>query len=355
MSKIENKTQVTTTIGASKGIIKSFLNTDLHLPLFLHSSPGIGKSAVVKQVAEEMGYKFIDVRLSMMAQSDVIGIPYVDSGTMLFSTPDWWPSDPNGKYILFFDELTNAPISTQHAAYRIILDRELHGNKKLPEGCKIVAAGNSKADKTGAKQVAPALANRFAAHIYIKASLSDFTAYAVNANFHPSIIGFLNFNADALYRFNPGTDSDAFATPRSWEYASHIMNMGVSDDTRFSLLSGCIGQGTAIEYEAFLKYYKDLPDFTKIIDGSLEYTPDTSDIGVTFALTSSLILNIINNLDNKKAVSRLDKVLRKLPDDFIYLAYKSIKNAKGPMALAKLKEICPKTYAKVTKYIGGNN
>ena len=347
-------TKITTTIGKAKNIIRAFLTSEGHNPLFLHSSPGLGKSAIVKQLAEELGYKFIDVRLSMLAQSDVIGIPYVHDGEMLFSVPDWWPKDPNGKYILFFDEISNAAIGTQHTAYRIILDRELRDGLRLPDGCKIIAAGNLKEDKTGAKQIAPALANRFTSHIYIRPSLQDFTDYAINANIHESVIGFLNFNADALYRFSQKRDNDAFPTPRSWEQASQILRMDLDSESKSVLLAGCVGQGTAIEFEAFLKYYEKLPNFEEIMDGKIKFTVDTSDIGVIFAITSSIIVNMINNLDDEKRIKNLDKVLSQLPDDYQYMVYKSIKSAKGPLVLAKLSKITPETYKRVTKYVGGS-
>src|SRR4030065_481378 len=215
------------TISAAKNIVKKCINFNLeklkanqevdHAPVYLHSSPGIGKSSIVLQTAKELGIGFIDVRLAQMEQSDVAGIPFVATSAevMKISVPEWFPSKEKiekgekPQYgILFFDELSNAPLGVQHAAYGIILDRMVHG-VELGDGWQIVAAGNLKTDKTGAKGVAPALANRFGTHLEIKATLADFSNYAVSKGFNHQIIGYLNFQPANLYSFDPAkTGSD---------------------------------------------------------------------------------------------------------------------------------------------------
>lgn len=45
------------------------------ISLYIHGAPGISKSAVACQVANELGIAFIDLRLSQMAPEDVRGVP----------------------------------------------------------------------------------------------------------------------------------------------------------------------------------------------------------------------------------------------------------------------------------------
>jgi len=167
---------LTTTIGSAKDLIQKAIAAELksgvHMPIYMHSSPGIGKSAITKQIATTLDIGFVDVRLAQMEQADVAGIPYVSHSDvegieiMKVSIPDWFPSKERvgagifpEKGILFFDEMSNAPLGVQQSAYRIVLDREIHRNCELGDGWVIVSAGNLKEDKTGAKGVAPALAN----------------------------------------------------------------------------------------------------------------------------------------------------------------------------------------------------
>lgn len=308
----------------------------IHMPIFLHSSPGVGKSAIISQVCEELGIGFIDVRLGQMESSDVQGIPFVAEGTdgirdeMKFSIPDWFPRDPDWRGIVFFDELSNAPISVQHAAYRLINDRGIHSDIKMPKGAVLVAAGNLKTDKTGAKDVAPALANRFGTHLHVKTSVEAFTSYAVSRGLHEHIVGFLNFKPDMLYQYEPGKNTLSFPTPRSWEKVSTLISMGFSDDELSLILGGAVGQVAANEFMGFRRFYGKLPDFTAIMKGKEKtWKMKAGDRGLTFAATSSIISLLAENYENDEYVANLQKVFTQLEDDFLVMLYKSLRNL-GP-------------------------
>lgn len=350
---------IETTIGGARRIVERVIRKNdsrlekgekiKHAPVYLHSSPGIGKSAVTKAIAASLNtelqekynargemFGFVDLRLASMEASDVCGIPYVshagqETENMRFSTPEWFPTEEriqNGEMpvrgILFFDELSNAPIGVQHAAYRLILDREVQTGVRLPDGWQIVAAGNKKEDGTGAKAVAPALANRFGTHLYVRADRDEFLGYAVDTGLNREVIGFLGYQPDALYRFDPKKNDVAFATPRSWEAASNLVDMGFTDDELPFALSGCIGEHTANDFMMFRKYYSRLPNFNDIMDGKITYEVKKDDLGIVFAVCSNLIVLLRENADNTKRVKNLEKVMSQLEDDHLVLIYKSI-------------------------------
>lgn len=344
-----------TTINKAKDlvskIIEKSIKDQVYMPIYLHSSPGIGKSAIVRQIADDNEMGFVDVRLAQMEQSDVQGIPFVNETehghVMDMSIPEWFPTADRinrgefpEKGILFFDEMSNAPISVQHAAYRIVLDREIHHGTKLADGWVIVSAGNTKEDKTGAKGVAPALANRYAVHITIRPSLDDFMGYAVENKFDESVIGFLNFNSSMLYRFDPKKNDVAFATPRSWEQVNNLLDIPFSDDELAMAVSGCIGDGASAEFMAFRKYYSKLPNMKKIMEGKLDYKVP-SDSGVLYALCSSIITNLIEYGENREYVKNLVGVMKQLEDDFTVLIIKTLSRhfdqSKDPNRVQKMK------------------
>lgn len=377
---------IETTISTAKKMIRQMVQVNLNklingekvknAPIFLHSSPGVGKSAVTDQVSDEMrefliaqsvanDFGFVDVRLGTMDAAEVQGMPHVvghgqDDAQMRFSVPDWFPSQAKvdagliPKYgIVFFDELANAPIDTQHAAYRVIHDRGLHGATKMAEGYQIMAAGNLKEDKTGAKMVAPALANRFATHLKIMPNLVDFTGYALAVGIKPSIIGFLNYKSDNLYKFDPKKNDVAFATPRSWEAANNLLEVYGDDQTMLTIaLSGCIGQAVTADFMQYLKYEAQLPDFQKIMAGEsdFEVTSDM-DMGLMFALTTSTITHLVENAQDKVKVQNLNKaILSKLGDDFKVLVYKSLKSMGNERATAQVVLATLETYKGIAKY-----
>ena len=342
-------------IGTAKTLIKKFIKGASLKPTVMHSSPGVGKSAIVKQIAAEEDALFIDVRLSSMESSDVQGIPFVSGEDMHFSTPFWFSKAEKGAaegkpVVLFFDELNNAAIDVQKAAYRIILDREIQNGKVLPDAVKIIAAGNLKSDKTGAKDMVPALANRFAFHLDIKASKDDFVSWANGAGIDQRVIGFLEWKPDAIYRFDPARNEHSFPTPRSWEAMSEILSTGYTDDELPPVVGGCVGQGTSAEFMSFLKYYQKLPSMDDIANGKIDYKVDNSDRGVVFALTSSLIGAAAESIDSEDRIKNLWKVVDQLEDEFIALIYRSLKQ-RGDQFLVSMVRTTMNTWKRVSKKI----
>ena len=115
----------------------------LQRPIMMWGAPGIGKSDIVKQIADAEGREVIDIRLPLWEPTDIKGIPYYNSkeNNMVWASPAELPTDPKSKAIVFLDELNSAAPAVQAAAYQLILNRRV-GQYHLPEGVSIVAAGN---------------------------------------------------------------------------------------------------------------------------------------------------------------------------------------------------------------------
>lgn len=102
-----------------------------NVPVNLIGSPGVGKSDVIKQVAADHNLKVIDFRLSTADPTDLSGLPFMKDGRSTYLPNEAFPleSDPiptyvdaNGNtqqyagWLLFLDEISNAPMSVQAAA-----------------------------------------------------------------------------------------------------------------------------------------------------------------------------------------------------------------------------------------------
>ena len=111
----------------------------------LWGAPGIGKSAIVYQLAAELTWKVIDFRANIREPVDVRGIPVADlkSGTTRWLSPDELPQVArDGECgILFIDEINTASPQMMAVLMQLILERRC-GEYTLPEGWVIVAAGN---------------------------------------------------------------------------------------------------------------------------------------------------------------------------------------------------------------------
>jgi len=297
-----------------------------NIPLFIWGPPGIGKSSVVKQIANDYKLKFIDLRLSLLDPTDLKGIPFFDqeNNQAVWAAPNFLPKDKNSSGILFLDEINTAPPSVQASAYQLILDRKV-GDYSLPDGWSIVAAGNRENDRGVTYRMPPPLANRFV-HLEMEVDFEDWKFWAYKSGIDASIIGFLNFDKEKLFAFDPNSNEKSFPTPRSWEYVDKILKSKLSQKLLLESISGTIGKDTAIEFMSFRKVMDKLPDIEKIATGEIKKVED-DDHKILFALSSGLI----NHLKESNEKEKIENVLlfsMELPSEFSIMLIKDMqKNA----------------------------
>ena len=126
------------------------------IPLFL-SSPGIGKTEIIKQFAVEKGVRCLDIIASQLMPHEVSGmlLPVHAQKEVEYFDTKMFTSLQDGD-ILFFDELLNANTMVLNACLTILENRELISGKKLPK-IMIVAAANPQ----GATIITPQIKERF--------------------------------------------------------------------------------------------------------------------------------------------------------------------------------------------------
>ena len=241
------------------------------VPTFLWGAPGIGKSSIVKQIAEDMDVAFIDLRLALMYPTDLKGIPFYDkeSHTALWAPPAFLPRDGEG--ILFLDELNSAAPSVQSSAYQLILDRKV-GEYELPDGWAIVAAGNREGDRGVTYRMPAPLANRFV-HFELEVDVNDWRDWAYKSTLDERIIAYISYKNEHLFTFDASLDVKSFATPRSWEYVGNILKSSLSSELLLETLSGTVGKDVAVSFLSFIRVMDRLPDVENILNAKdFEYS-----------------------------------------------------------------------------------
>ena len=252
-------------------------------PVFLWGPPGVGKSAVVAETAKENGMEIIDLRAALFDPIDLRGIPYLNGDETSFAIPDFLPKDPDSEGLFFVDELNQAAPAVQGAFYQLILDRKL-GMYELPKGWAVIAAGNRETDRGIAHRMPAPLANRFASHIDFEVRLQDWTQWALDNGIKTEVLQFLRFRPALLHKFDK--DAKAFPTPRTWEFVSD--SLGTLDpDIEYEFIKGCIGEGAASEFFAFIQIYRDLPDPDGVLLNPSQATVPT-DVATMYALSGAL-------------------------------------------------------------------
>ena len=295
---------------------------DQQLPVFIWGAPGIGKSSIVKQIAEEKEMQFLDLRLSLLDPTDLKGIPFFNAETKegVWAKPSFLPSVEGSRGILFLDEINTAPPAVQASAYQLILDRRV-GEYELPEGWSIVAAGNRENDRGVVYKMPPPLANRFV-HFEMEVDFNDWKAWAYTAKIESAIIAYLAYDKSMLFTFDATSNEKSFATPRSWEYVDSIVKSGIETELILDSISGAVGREAAIGYLSFKKVMKDLPDLNRIIDGSL-LELNEEDSKVMMALAIGLVNALIEN-PSEEAVDNVLKFSLLLPGEFSIMLVKDM-------------------------------
>ena len=314
-------------------IVKNGISPKLLPSVMLWGPPGVGKSQAIRQIAKDIKKqtgketRITDVRLLLFNPIDLRGIPTsnADKTLAIWLKPQIFQMDPSEDVvnILFLDEISAAPQSVQAAAYQITLDRVV-GEHKLPDNCIIIAAGNRTTDKSVSFKMPKALANRLL-HIEVEGSFESWRNWAVRAGVNPKVIGFLCFRSDKLFGFDPSNDDLAFATPRSWEMVSNLLN-NVCDNvnTLFPLISGLIGSALALEFRSWCGINFKLPKIEDIFKGKMPEVPKETD--VLFAVISSMSTYAKEHRDDAFLIGNSLLYAAKFPADFISLLLENYEN-----------------------------
>lgn len=298
--------------------------------VMLWGPPGVGKSQAVRQIAgyieQKTGKKtaVTDVRLLLFNPIDLRGIPTANADKTLavWLKPKIFQMDESDDVvnILFLDEISAAPQSVQAAAYQITLDRVI-GEHRLPDNCIVIAAGNRTTDKSVAYKMPKALANRLL-HIDVEMSFKSWRSWAVDHGVNPMVIGFLTYRSDELMCFDAASEELAFATPRSWEMVSNILNHVNNNITDvFSLIAGLVGVGTATEFRTWCNVYKNLPDVRDIFAGKGATVPKKTD--ELYALVAAMTAYASRHRDEMSMIENSLSFAEHLPPDFSVVLIKN--------------------------------
>ena len=297
---------------------------DAGLSLFLHGPTGIGKSDVINQYCREEKLEMRDIRASQLDPVDARGVPVPNHDKHLteWFPPDFLPTEGNG--VIFLDELNKANQDTLAALYQLILDKRL-GDYFLPEGWAIMAAGNRDVDGCMVQPMPRALKNRFI-HLEMEANYEDWHKWANKNALAEQVIAYMRWRPTALDEAAEATkddtgnkmeilrNSNAFATPRSWEFVSRGLKAATARGMKvkdcYSMIEGTIGEGSATEFVSYCDIYMELPDIDLMIDNPSLFTP-TTDPNKLYAMCVGLASRAC-----KDNFTNVCKVLEKLPPEY---------------------------------------
>lgn len=287
---------------------------------FLKGSPGIGKSDIIKQVADKLNLHVIDIRLSQVDPTDLQGFPMrnPDTGRMEYASLSLIPLEedpiPKGKdgFLIFFDEATSAPPAVQAASYKIMLDRKVNQSLIHPQAY-IAAAGNLESDRAVVAKMSTALKSRFF-HLLLETNLDEWLEeFAYPHGIDDRIISFLRYKPELLHKFDPNSAEDTFPCPRTWEFVNDVLkqfNGTVFQEPHHLItLSGAVGQGAAFEFKTALAMFESCPTIDEIV-ASPETAKMPEELSQLFSI--STLVSSQAKVDNLEALlTYIDRIPRK--------------------------------------------
>ncbi len=225
---------------------------ELPFSVMLWGPPGVGKSAIVQTLAQRHKLPLKDVRLSHKVASDIGGLPALDHNQKktTFYLPDFLPDllrdGPEG--ILFLDELPGADDQTRIASYGLLLERAV-SNYTLPEGWRIIAAGNRPEDDAVNREFGSALNDRLV-HLLVEPDHQDWLAWANKQALAPEVLAFIHIMPHRLTGDAASVQQGhaIVPSPRSWERVSVVIQNVRRQRTRELIVAGLIGDAVAHEF-----------------------------------------------------------------------------------------------------------
>lgn len=205
-------------------------------PVFLYGPPGIGKTAVMEQIAKELNIGIVSYSMTHHTRQSALGLPFIKTktfGGVEYDVSEFTMSEilsdvysyiertgyKNG--ILFLDEI-NCVSETLAPSMLRFLQYKTFGSHPVPDGWVIVAAGNPPEYNKSVKEYDIATLDRIQ-KIDVTADYGVWRDYAINEKVHPSIITYLDSKPTDFYIVENTPDGKQFVTARGWEDLSRLM------------------------------------------------------------------------------------------------------------------------------------
>ena len=207
-------------------------------PIFLLGAPGIGKTAIMEQIAQELGIALVSYSMTHHTRQSALGLPFITHKEYAGSTYDvseytmseiiasvYEVMEESGirEGVLFLDEIncvseTLAPSMLQFLQYKVF------GRHQVPEGWVIVTAGNPPEYNKSVREFDVVTLDRLKI-LEVEADFATWKEYARERGLHTAIVNFLDLKKDDFYEIETTVKGKNYITARGWEDLSKMLEL----------------------------------------------------------------------------------------------------------------------------------
>ena len=207
-------------------------------PIFLLGAPGIGKTAVMEQIAQDLSVALVSYSMTHHTRQSALGLPFISHreyegmqydvseytmSEIIASIYDVMKESGVREGILFLDEIncvseTLAPSMLQFLQYKVF------GRHKVPDGWVIVTAGNPPEYNKSVREFDVVTMDRLKV-LSVEADYRVWKEYAQERGLHTAILNFLELKKEYFYKIETIVNGRSYVTARGWEDLSEILTL----------------------------------------------------------------------------------------------------------------------------------
>lgn len=246
-------------------------------PIFLMGPPGIGKTAIMEQVARECNIGLVSYTITHHTRQSAIGLPLIEKKEFAgkeYSITEYTMSEIIAAVynkieetkltegILFIDEI-NCVSETLAPTMLQFLQGKTFGSHKVPKGWIIVAAGNPPEYNKSVREFDIVTLDRVK-KIDVSVDYSVWKEYAYKQGVHGAILSYLEIKKENFYLIETTIDGARFVTARGWEDLSNIIEV-------YEQLNIPIDEAVVYQY---IQHERVAKDFANYLDLYYKYQSD---------------------------------------------------------------------------------
>lgn len=252
----------------------TLIATNPETRFLLQGEPGIGKSSLLKAIAEQLGYEYAYIDVPNMDLGD-IAMPVIDHDT---KTTRYYPNARfkvhEGKpVVIMLDEFSKGADPVKNMLHPMLEKANPRlGDVSLHDKNVVFMTGNLTTDGVGDNLKAHSR-NRIVPVTIAKPTAEEWIEWGIGKGIEPEVLAWVNqyphslasytdaAQGDNPYIYNPRKTQTAFVTPRSLETASNIVRTRKLNDadTVIAALTGAVGEAAARDMQAYIEFADQLP------------------------------------------------------------------------------------------------